>query len=485
MIKPFSRMGTWKTYSTHDGLPSLRIEHIAEDREGYIWFATWDNGASRFDGDAFQNFTIQDGLAHDRVFFIQKDRQARLWFGTLKGVCWYDGADFHPLQDDGIAGRPVKFIYEDRQGRIWFAGRGTLGYYDGTVFHDLIPRYLQQYQQPPSPERPSLCRCIAEDRQGHLWFGFDHLIRFDGESFHRYEEDEGFPRAYSYVVSQDPTGKVWISRMGCRDTLWYYADGTFQSVQVGRDGKLRKIQFDREGRMWLCTNNGVLYQDGDGFSRFTPSEGLPHLAVKAMFQDREHQFWFATQGGVGLYDAHSINVFDLRANLPRNPSEVSQLLQDRQGTIWVGYASPDISSNIKSIARFDGEYFTFVVSDQGSDIENCFSIYEDTEGHLWFGGGHGLFRCEGQKLKKKKIAADVDAGGISSITQDRQGRFIFGCWEHCTINKRNKLLASPLKIVHQQDEQCQTIFTETKNKKTPHNRIGTVLATPTTQSIST
>ena len=127
MIKPFSRMGTWKTYSTHDGLPSLRIEHIAEDREGYIWFATWDNGASRFDGDAFQNFTIQDGLAHDRVFFIQKDRQARLWFGTLKGVCWYDGADFHPLQDDGIAGRPVKFIYEDRQGRIWFAGRGTLG----------------------------------------------------------------------------------------------------------------------------------------------------------------------------------------------------------------------------------------------------------------------------------------------------------------------------------------------------------------------
>ena len=33
-------MGTWKTYSIDDGLPSLRIEHIAEDSEGYIWFAT-------------------------------------------------------------------------------------------------------------------------------------------------------------------------------------------------------------------------------------------------------------------------------------------------------------------------------------------------------------------------------------------------------------------------------------------------------------
>ena len=478
MIHSLSRMGTWKTYSTHDGLPSVRIEHIAEDSAGYIWFATRDNGASRFDGDAFQNFTTQDGLVHDLVFFIQPDRQERLWFGTLKGVCWYDGAGFHYLVDDGIAGRSVQSIYEDRQGRIWFGGPSTLGYYDGTAFHDLIPRYLQQYQQPPSPRWDNFCRGIVEDRQGHLWFGFDHLIHFDGESFHRYEENEGFPRdANSYVVSQDPTGKVWITLGTHRGTLWYYADGTFQSVQVDLGGYLRKIQFDREGRMWL-SGKGAFYQDGDGFSRFTLADGLPHPAVRAVFQDREHQFWFATWNGVGLYDAHSINVFDLRADLPINVSEVSQMVQDRRGDIWIGYASAILNYITKSIVRFDGEHFTFVVSDQGSDIENCFSIYEDIEGHLWFGGGHGLFRYNGQTLKGEKIATDVDAGGISSITQDRQGQFIFGCWEHCTICERGRFLASPLKIVHQQDEQFQTIFTETKNKKTPHNRIGTVLTTP-------
>ena len=476
MIEPLSRTGTWKTYSTDHGLPSLRIEHITEDSKGYIWFATRDNGASRFDGEAFQHFTTQDGLTHDQIFFIQKDRQERLWFGTLKGVCWYDGAGFHSLEDDGIADRPVQFIYEDRQSRIWFGGRGTLGYYDGAVFHDLIPRYLQQYQPPPSPEWNNSCRGIVQDPQGHLWFGFDRLIRFDGESFHRYEEDEGFPRAaHSYVVGQDPTGKVWGSRSSRRYTLWYYADGTFQPV-VGLDGSLRKIQFDREGRMWLCTTHGAFYQDGDEFSRFTFADGLPHIAVKAVFHDREHQFWFATRNGVGLYDAHSINVFDLRADLARNVSEVSQIAQDRHGDIWIGYVSTRLNPNIKSIARFDGEHFTFVDPEKGSDIENCFSIYEDLEGHLWFGGGHGLFRYEGHKLKKKNIATDSDAGGISRITQDRQGRFIFGYWEHYTISKRKELLASPLKIVYQQDGQFQTIFTE-DDKKTPLNRIGTVIAT--------
>ena len=163
MIKSLSHMGTWKTYSPDDGLPSLRIEHIAEDSAGYIWFATWDNGVSRFDGDAFENFTTQDGLIDDQVFFIQPDRQERLWFGTSKGVCWYDGADFHPVEDDGIAGRWVQFLYEDRQGRIWLGGEDTLGYYDGTAFHDLTPRYLQQYQQPFSGKWTSLCRGIAQE----------------------------------------------------------------------------------------------------------------------------------------------------------------------------------------------------------------------------------------------------------------------------------------------------------------------------------
>ena len=87
MIKTLDRTGTWQTYSMVNGLAGMRIEHIAEDSIGYLWFATWDNGVSRFDGDEFQNFTRQDGLISDRVYFVSEDSQKRLWFGTLNGVC--------------------------------------------------------------------------------------------------------------------------------------------------------------------------------------------------------------------------------------------------------------------------------------------------------------------------------------------------------------------------------------------------------------
>ena len=485
MIKPLERTGTWRTYSMADGLAGVRVEHIAEDSEGYLWFATWDNGLSRFDGDEFQHFTHQDGLVSDRVYFIFGDSQNRLWFGTLNGVCWYDGAEFHHLEDEGIAGRAVQFIYEDSEGRIWFGGHRTLGYYDGTVFHDLIPLYLQDYEQPPSSQWPNQCRGIAEDMEGRLWFGFDYLIRFDGQSFHRYGEEEGFPCSQiSYAVGRDDTGKVWVGQDNNKkmwvgqhnneNDLWCYTNGTFQAVQVDLGGPLRRIDCDREGRMWFCTSEGVLYQDGDGFSKFTPADGLPHPAVKAVFQDREHQFWFATWGGVGLYDAHSISVFDLSAEVSESVSEISQIVQDRRGNIWVGYMSYNLKEVKKSVFRFDGEHIEFVGPEAGFDIDNCFAIYKDHDGNLWFGGVNGLFRYDGKKLKKMQIIAGSGESSICAITQDAQGRFLFGHWENDKEKSRKDLSASPLKLIYQRGEQLQTIF-EDNEKKDPFSRLGTVI----------
>ena len=474
MIKPLDRTGTWRTYAMTDGLAGMRIEHIVEDSEGYLWFATWDNGASRFDGDEFRNFTRRDGLVNDRVYFILRDSQNRLWFGTLNGVCWYDGADFHHLEDDGIAGRTVQCIYEDSEGRIWCGGHRTLGYYDGTVFHDLIPLYLQHYQPPPSPQWSNQCWGITQDPQGHLWFGFDYPIRFDGTSFHRYEEKEGFPQDGNvYSVGRDSTGKVWIGRLGHRDGLWCYADGSFQSVQVDLGGGLRKIQCDREGRMWFSTSEGVLYQDGDGFNRFTPADGLPHPAVKAVFQDHEHQLWFATWGGIGLYDTQ-ISVFDLSAEFSSNVSEVSQLVQDRRGDIWIGCVVFLLNPLIKSVFRFDGEHFAFVGTEYDFDINNCFAIYEDLKGYLWFGGRNGLFRYDGQKVEKIETIADLDGKSVSAIAQDSQGGFLFGHWENSTGKEREDIFASALKLIYQRGEQFQTIFVENE-KKDPFSSIGTVI----------
>lgn len=478
MIRPLNRNGTWRTYSLDAGLAGLRVEHIAEDSYGNLWFATWDNGASRFDGDGFRNFTRQDGLVSDSIYFILRDSRDRLWFGTYHGVCWYDGAGFHYLDGDGVAGRPVTCIYEDREGRIWLGGNGTMGYCSGDVFHDMLPRYRRQCERPPYA---LMVRCwgITEDPQGHLWFGFDYLIRFDGECFHRYEAKDGFPQDLCcYLVDRDPAGSVWIGRFYSKNELWCYTDGGFQSVQVDLGGNLRRIQCDRDGRMWVCTAGGVHYQDGGEFIGFPLADGGSHPAVKAVFQDRDKQFWFATWSGVIRYDASSINVFDLGDGFPLDPHEVTQLVQDRRGDIWIGYASPVLTTPSIGLARFDGRDFTFLGPEQGFHINCCFSIYEDHEGNLWFGGLDGLFRYDGQAFEKIAMASGSGERSICAITQDSQGQFLFGYWEVDTDKpglRMERLSLSPIKVIYQRGEAFETIFSEDREKDV-YDRIGAVIA---------
>ena len=124
MIKSLDRTGTWRTYSMADGLAGVRIEHIAEDNEGYLWFAIWDNGVSRFDGDEFQNFTRQDGLVSDRVYFVFS-MTVKIGCGSVQQMvsAGTTGQISTIWRTMGLQAAQCSFIYEDRQGpyMVWWS----------------------------------------------------------------------------------------------------------------------------------------------------------------------------------------------------------------------------------------------------------------------------------------------------------------------------------------------------------------------------
>ena len=88
--------------------------------------------------------------------------------------------------------------------------------------------------------------------------------------------------------------------------------------------------------------------------------------------------------------------------------------------------------------RFDGEHFEFVGAEQGLDLNSCFAIYEDRDGHVWFGGGNGLFRYDGQGFEKMDTTASFGEVGVSAIAEDQAGQLLFGKWENGTIKKERR-----------------------------------------------
>lgn len=72
-------------YFRDNGLPDNRIQAIAKDPSGNVWFGM-PNGVSRWNRESFTNFTPVDGLADYNVLDIAKDADGSIWAATEKGV---------------------------------------------------------------------------------------------------------------------------------------------------------------------------------------------------------------------------------------------------------------------------------------------------------------------------------------------------------------------------------------------------------------
>lgn len=69
-------------YSTEDGLSHDAVGYILKDKEGFMWFATWD-GINRFDGKNFITYKATSGdnssLGNNRISLIKEDASGYIW----------------------------------------------------------------------------------------------------------------------------------------------------------------------------------------------------------------------------------------------------------------------------------------------------------------------------------------------------------------------------------------------------------------------
>ena len=75
-------------YSILDGMSQNTVMAILQDKQGFMWFGTWD-GLNRFDGYTFEVFkAMSHGEAahvNNRVDWIYEDEQEQIWWSTYDG----------------------------------------------------------------------------------------------------------------------------------------------------------------------------------------------------------------------------------------------------------------------------------------------------------------------------------------------------------------------------------------------------------------
>ncbi len=127
----FSQDYNYIHYTIKDGLAGNTVYGVAQDKNGYLFFAT-ENGLSRYDGKEWKTFTVKDGLPDNEVLKVFSDSKGRVWLGLFnKSVCYYYNGKIHNSKNDSLI-RKINLksflnrIVEDENGDVIFSTNGEV-----------------------------------------------------------------------------------------------------------------------------------------------------------------------------------------------------------------------------------------------------------------------------------------------------------------------------------------------------------------------
>ncbi|MDP6778426.1 MAG: two-component regulator propeller domain-containing protein, partial [Candidatus Latescibacteria bacterium] len=286
---------------------------------------------------------------------------------------------------------------------------------------------------------------ILQDRDGDLWFGtrYGGVSRYDGQEWQTYTVEDGLASNAVLSIAQDGDGNLWFGtglpydRNSGSGVSRYDGESfaTFTTEHGLAQNQVMAILQDREGHIWFGTGDGVSRYDGQSFATLIAADGLAGKPVGSICQDREGSLWFGTEGGIIRYDGRTWTTVLGRDTL--DDSMVWSIHQDRSGCIWFGTGLTDrrggsgVYQYDPSAGSTQNAWTAFTAAD-GLASDMVHSVFEDSDGYLWFGGGKELSRYDPSAGPGESAWFDLtEEDGLAhpivwSVCQDREGHIWLG-----------------------------------------------------------
>ncbi|MFL6588385.1 MAG: two-component regulator propeller domain-containing protein [Luteimonas sp.] len=384
-----------------DGLPSNRVNAIAEDRQGYLWIATRD-GLARYDGVGFRVWRVEDGLGDNYVWAVHVDAQDRVWVGTRRGgVSMLDAerTTFTRYNHDTHAEIGVDDVWavmSTPDGAIWF-GTAESGLYrlapDGG-----LRRFRSDPENPRSLPADGVSY-IVPAAGGALWIGTKNgVAQWNGRDFERVPSPATATRMVNGLVL-DTAGDLWIGAQG--GGVVRRADGHTEMMPevdpVMRAPVLHMLVQDRQGARWFDTRSG-LAREVNGHLDDVPlysfaSRGPVRPSWSSAFQDREGGLWFASvDAGLWYLPANwrNFTVLQRRVLDPTTPANafVHGVARAADGGFWL-VGNGGVLDHLDPVTGVVGHRLSEVC---GSEPNR--SVHETKAGIVWIGCFRQLVRFD-------------------------------------------------------------------------------------------
>ncbi len=282
---------------------------------------------------------------------------------------------------------------------------------------------------------------IVQDKEGYLWFATaEGLTRFDGRKFRHYSKKDGLANTFINKILIDSRGDFWLGHRAMGITKYSMSERKFQKISLPegfQNAKIQNIYEKKAGVLWFLTERrGLLKYENDHWTIYGKADGLPEVDFYS-FCSNQNRFWIGSKKGIVVFnpegDSGSVFYY-LKGGNGVPTDEISALLEDSMGTIWIGTSKSGIIKYMPPKGSEESGTFTNISSKHELLVKNILCISEDTDQNIWFGSSdHGIIRYTPPKsIKDTEEIFVIDSNNglkiekITTIFQDREGSFWFG-----------------------------------------------------------
>lgn len=378
------------------------VQAQLHDREGRLWIGSTD-GLFLYKDGQIQTIPLRPLLRSARVTALSEDRAGVIWLGTEAGAARLVNGKIRPLTSpESVSQGLILSFFEDRDGDMW-VGTDLGGV---TVLRDRRFRNLGRFEGLPE----ELIRCVFADANGTLWAGTNGhgLRRFDGQAFSSFTTANGLSSDVILSIGSNSENDLLV---GTPDGLNIIRRGRVKwltSAEGLPDDFIRSIYKDTDGSIWMGTRRGLAHYAPGRVVTYTTTDGLASDLAGVILRGGNGCLWVGTLKGLSCIRNGKVDRSVAIPELRQAP--ITSLFEDGDGVLWIG-------TGASGLERLQGQSVFQFPSNLGLP-KTVSGIAEDANGQLWITSPHGLYRVSKAALNAYVKAKRGDLPVVSYGTAD-------------------------------------------------------------------